>query len=417
MTITAFIATVRGKLREFRQARTGNVAIIFGLSAIPLVGLMGVAIDYSRANSARAAMQAALDATGLTLSKEAQSLSKAQLDEKAFKYFLANFNRPDVTDIKITPTFTDLNDGRYQLRVAGTAKVPVTILDVLPGAPSKMDIGTDTEVIWGYKKLELALALDNTGSMASSNKMGELKKAVTSLLDTLKKAAKKPDDIKIAIIPFDTGVRVDQTYNSRAEWVTFDYYGNNNEESWKGCIMDRDQSNDVSDTPPEVGKPKTLYPAVPCTGTGSLAKILPLTNDWNALQARVDQMTPNGNTNVTIGLTWAWHALTTNLPLKEASAPKTDLDKVIILLTDGENTRNRWTGNQSQIDNRTKTACTNVKAAGIKLYTIRVIDGNASLLRNCATETSMYYDVQSASQLNMVFTTIANSLASLRLSQ
>ena len=49
-------------------------------------------------------------------------------------------------------------------------------------------------------------------------------------------------------------------------------------------------------------------------------------------------MQPNGNTNVTIGLAWAWHALTPGAPLSEASAPKPDLDKVIILLTDGENT-------------------------------------------------------------------------------
>ena len=30
---------------------------------------------------------------------------------------------------------------------------------------------------------------------------------------------------------------------------------------------------------------------------------------------------PNGNTNVTIGLVWAWHALTAQAPLTEALAP------------------------------------------------------------------------------------------------
>ena len=99
-----------------------------------------------------------------------------------------------------------------------------------------------------------------------------------------------------------------------------------------------------------------------------------------------------------------------------ASAAKNDLDKVIILLTDGDNTQNRWSTSQNTIDARTKLACENVKAANIKIYTIRVINGNSTLLRDCATKTDMYYDVQNASQLSAVFSTIAQNLANLRLS-
>ena len=127
-------------------------------------------------------------------------------------------------------------------------------------------------------------------------------------------------------------------------------------------------------------------------------------------------MQPVGNTNVTIGLQMAFQALSPVAPFN-ASAPKSDLDKVIILLTDGDNTENRWSTTQSTIDARTKLACTNVKAANIKLYTIRVIDGNASLLQQCATKTDMYYDVQQASQLSKVFSTIAQNLANLRLAK
>jgi hypothetical protein len=100
-----------------------------------------------------------------------------------------------------------------------------------------------------------------------------------------------------------------------------------------------------------------------------------------------------------------------------ALSPKTDLDKVIILLTDGDNTQNRWSTSQSSIDARTKLACTNVKAANIKLYTVRVINGNATLLKDCATKPDMYYDVQNASQLSAVFSTIAQNLANLRLAK
>ena len=41
------------------------------------------------------------------------------------------------------------------------------------------------EVVWGVKKLELALALDVTGSMDSDDKMTELKKAAKSSADDI----------------------------------------------------------------------------------------------------------------------------------------------------------------------------------------------------------------------------------------
>ena len=48
------------------------------------------------------------------------------------------------------------------------------------------------------------------------------------------------------------------------------------------------------------------------------------------------------------------------------------------------------------------------------LATIPIIgltDGNATLLQNCTTYPTIYYDVQHASQLNSVFTPIARNLA------
>ena len=63
-------------------------------------------------------------------------------------------------------------------------------------------------------------------------------------------------------------------------------------------------------------------------------------------------MTPAGNTNTTIGLVWGWHSLTSNLPLTQGAAPAPDLDKVIIMLTDGDNTEDRWSNSGSDIDAR-----------------------------------------------------------------
>jgi hypothetical protein len=216
----------------------------------------------------------------------------------------------------------------------------------------------------------------------------------------------------VAIIPFDTTVNVGIEHKDEF-WI--DYSVNGIQKSkWKGCVEDRSQSNDVMDTPPIAGDKSTHFPAEAC---GSLAKAMPLTNDWTALHSKVDQMAPNGSTNVTIGLTWARHALTQNLPFPEGSPAQPDLDKVIILLTDGENTKNRWTTSTYSINNRTTAACNNIKAVGIKLYTVRVVEGNATLLQGCATKPDMYYDVQQADQLSGAFNAIAQALANLRIAK
>ena len=415
-------------LRAFSSDKSGNVVITFALATIPIIGFTGAAVDYSRGNSAKAAMQAATDATALILSKEAQSLTDAQLKAKALSYFTANFNRPEVYNIVVTPTFTQPAQGNFTLNLVSSGKLKTTFTGIWQPT---LTIGADTQVNWGMKKLELALALDNTGSMAWSNKMTHLKTATKNLLSTLQKAAKKDGDVKVAIIPFDTTVNLGTSYKDQP-WFDIDSidcngwnYGtgctsSNWKNYWEGCVRDRTYPYDTTDDSPDKNKAQTLFPVYDC---GSLAKLLPLTTNWTALNSKVDQMQPNGMTNVTIGLAWGFHALTQSAPLSEAAAPATDLDKVLIILTDGTNTQswknqNNTIVNQSNlIDARTKLACDNIKQANIKIYAIRVIDGNSKLLSECATNPTMYYDVQNASELSGVFSAIAQNLANLRLAK
>ena len=188
----------------------------------------------------------------------------------------------------------------------------------------------------------------------------------------------------------------------------------NSHSTWNGCVYDRDQNNDVSNTPTMAGSPATLFRAHQAANCPTA--MMPLSSDWTALNAKIDQMTPTGNTNVTIGLAWGFQLISAVEPFN-APAPAPDLDKVIIILTDGENTQNRWSSTASVIDARTSKACDNIKAANIKLYTVRVIDGDVTLLKGCASKVDMYYDVQQAVQLNSVFSSIAQNLANLRVTQ
>ena len=430
-------------LRRFGAAERGNVMITFALATVPMIGFVGAAVDYSRANSAKAAMQAAVDSTALMLSRDAADLTTAQMNTKAMSYFTALLHRPEVAGVAVTPVFTkDGNSSKLSLTATGT--VPTSFTKVL--GQTNLNISVNSQVVWGMKKLELALALDNTGSMYSNNKMTELKKAAKNLINTLKKAANNDSDIKIAIIPFAQEVNVG-TGNVNANWLNWEDWNEengydkstttctnskgrkrrcttsttwvpDNHNTWNGCVMDRDQDYDVLDTAPSTSIQSTLFPTIQADNCPEA--ILPLTSvkaQHGTLTSKISQMNPTGTTNVTIGLVWAWHALTPNSPMTEGTAPNSDTDKVIILLTDGENTENRWSTNSTQIDARTKKVCDNVKAANIKLYTVRVIDGNASLLQACATRSDMYFNVTSATQLNGVFGQIADNLANLRIAK
>lgn len=420
---------------RFFHNRDGGVAPFLALVAIPLMGFTGAAVDYSRANAARTAMQAALDATALNVSKTAQSLSTAQIQGEAQQVFDALFIRPEVLNVSVNAAFSSPQQGSFVLNVSGSGTVNTLFSKIL--GHSQISFSAKSEVLWGIKKLNLALALDNTGSMNSSGKMTALKTASHNLINTLKDAEKTPGDIKVSIVPFavDVNAGAQNVDASWIDWTDWDaangacskssYHSksscNNNggtwtpknHNVWNGCVNDRDQNNDVMNTPTGTSA-STKYRAHQASACPTA--MMALATDWTAMHDKIDAMTPTGNTNVTIGLQMAWQTLSNTAPFN-ASAPATDLDKVIILLTDGQNTQNRWTSSTSSIDARTQKACDNAKADNIRLYTVRVIDGNATLLKNCATNPDMYYDVDNASELNGVFSSIAQNLANLRIAK
>jgi len=419
---------------RFVRNQDGGVSPLLALAILPLMAATGAAIDYSRANATRTAIQSALDATGLMLSQEAASLPAADLGAKATAYFTSLFNRPEATNVSLSHEFTSPQQGSFSLKLTGQADVPMIFASVL--GQSQMAVGATSEVLWGIKKLNLALALDNTGSMSSNGKMAALKTAAHNLLDTLKTAEKVPGDIKVSIVPFATDVNVGP-HNMTSDWIDWSEWearngsctksGSSqsrcidnggvwtpkNHSFWNGCVYDRDQNNDVLNTA-TAGTAATRFRAHQASNCPT--PMMPLSQTWTDLHSKIDAMTPAGNTNVTIGMAWAWQTLSPVTPMN-APEPQPDLDKVIILLTDGQNTQNRWSSSTSSIDARTQKVCENAKADNVKIYTVRVIDGNGSLLRNCATKPDMYFDVDEADQLNVVFKSIAQNLAKLRIAK
>jgi Flp pilus assembly protein TadG len=56
----SFRNQVRSAATRFAGADEGNIAVIFCVALVPLLGFVGAAVDYTRANAARSSMQAAL---------------------------------------------------------------------------------------------------------------------------------------------------------------------------------------------------------------------------------------------------------------------------------------------------------------------------------------------------------------------
>jgi Flp pilus assembly protein TadG len=447
-------------MRRFWADQKGSLIITYALTLIPVLGLMGAAVDYSRANLERTRMQVALDATGLFLSKLPANTNQTDLLARANEFFSANYYTTVLTGVSVSVTPGDV-PGKLALVASGNYKPKlVNVLGV-----SNFNVATKTEVKWGTGKVEVALVLDNSGSMGSQGRMTELKKAAHDLLNVLQNAAQNPGDAKVAIIPFDSvaspgvaGTCSNPAYTAPttcesnggtwtwASWISWSYWNANigtcskssyktqsscqsnggtwtpaNKNTWEGCVWDRTKNYDVQDTAPDPADSAKLYPAVQCGNTinsQKLVQMIPLSTNWTALHAKVDAMAIAGYTNITIGLVWGFHALSPSQLMTEGAAYGTDnLTKFIVLMTDGDNTQNRFGDSTSTMNTRTSTACTNIKAAGIKIYTIRLISGNATLLQNCASSSSMYFDVQDASQLAAVFNAIGSQIANLHLSK
>jgi Flp pilus assembly protein TadG len=180
---------VRAATRRFVGARDGNIAVIFAIALVPVISFVGAAIDYSRANAARSSMQAALDSTALMVSKDLSSglINTSQVAAKAQAYFTALYTNTDAKSVVVTATYTVANGSLGStVQVTGSASVTTDFMKVA-GFPN-INFGTSSTAAWGNVRLRVAMALDNTGSMADNGKIQALRTAVAGsggLIDQL----------------------------------------------------------------------------------------------------------------------------------------------------------------------------------------------------------------------------------------
>ena len=532
-----FVGKFARRLRAFGQREDGAIAVQFAFLALPVAVLAFGMVDINRASVAKKDLQDALDAATL-MAGRSSAVSNADLQTIGAAALAGQLSgMGDATLVSSTFTLNGSN-------ITSTAKVKLTPIVANLWLNHDMEVNAGSQIVRTVNKLEVAMVLDNTGSMAGT-KLTNLKAAATDFIDQLAAAAARSTEVnpvKIGIVPFSNVVRLSSTTSElntykAATWM--DAAGNapvskeifngvvtnrftlftTLNQPWAGCVESRAAPYDVQETTPSASTPATLYtpyfypdsadksgtvydvnnyltdtkvydtvttaqintantamgglltnsnlttadkqmivaqgtkakynktisvagPNVGCT----LQPISRLSTNWTALKSKITAMTAVGETHIPLGMAWGWNVVAPAGPFGDGvtyTTPKTT--KVVVLMTDGENTYGATTkyndsaydgygfiwqnrtgttttsesARTTAIDNRLALICTNMKAAGIVIYTVRVevTTGSSALLQGCATTPDKFYDVQSASNLTAVFSAIAGSIENLRITQ
>lgn len=114
----------------FREDVRGNVAIIFALVLMPVLGIVATAVDYGRASNVQRQMQAALD--------EALVVARDHIDDD--RTVIATLMRAHIDanlpeGLKGVPFDLDLPFGRQHVGASIETKVPTTIM-AMAGVPA-----------------------------------------------------------------------------------------------------------------------------------------------------------------------------------------------------------------------------------------------------------------------------------------
>lgn len=384
-----FIHEFKTLVNRFQRNEDGAVAMLYGPMAIVLLLAAGLSIDYARGYLVKKEIARALDAAVLAAGSLAEDDEDA-MRTLAEQYFDANLS--DTTKQDYDPQII-LTLENNQVTVTSSANVP-TILMRLAGHEN-MIVNEKSVAGRTLVNVEVALVLDNTGSMGWGGKLGDLKTAAKKLVDTLYEPSGSDEHVKFALVPFSGAVNIG-TSNHNVSWFDKDglseaaqedfsddavYSFNSSlngksafevledyDESWNGCVRARvgTATNEEGDTvdldlwdiaydptdnntrwAPLVRPIHTLWSSaddddvvqrIRFKGSCTTQAILALTNSQTTIKDKIDDMEARGGTNIPVGLAWGWKVLSSAAPFTEGEPYTNALNKkVIVLLTDGQN--------------------------------------------------------------------------------
>ena len=450
---------VRNICPRFLSDNSGNVSIVFaGVMTMLLIGV-GTAIDYSSMVSKRSEMQGVADAVVLAAVTSGYQ-TEGELKQFSNEY-LVELGYPDTS---LTVELTSENT----LIVSPTQEHQMFIMGAFGHDNSNISAISEAPLA-GQAKANLALVLDTTESMRGQ-RMTALKSATAALLEELEKSNEGGEEnVQVSLVPFADYVRISET-NEGQNWlelqpdqeVTWKVLDEENSVNcrqvgegelrstecdeyvyeerteyveWEGCMASRPNGHHKT---PDFFAGNRLQGFVAhghCNAEYSALE--PLTPDLGALNVSVQALNTRGSTYIPAGLIWGWRTLDERAPFTHNLSPANEsTQNVILLMTDGSNTVS-LTGTKPDFDgiyhwgesdnpDRTKEEadmlsselCTAIKQDGIRIVSVAFEvedESTKSLLRNCATASSDFYDATNSGRLKQAFKEIGSGLNEIRL--
>lgn len=440
--------------KTFLGDRRGNVAMLFGLMAIPVFGIIGTAIDYSRAAKAKQEMQALVDGAALAATSEYTKSGDAAAATNRLRTFVQDgLNKHNLEllpppqpgqpepQLDSGPNKVLLQNGEFDgetatVRPKLTTRVETTILALLDQPYFEVEAAAKAGL--AGKKLELSMMLDITGSMcdsgsscSSGTKLNAMKSAANDLVDIV--FTGNGANTRIAVVPFSTSVNLGSfagAATGQPATTTYTYAcGHKNRSTCTGtqyrtnCVAERNISGAAryEDDAPASGKYSTALWTTSSSAScspGASASVLPLTNTRTAIESKINGLQATGGTAGHIGTAWAWYAISDKWASfwGAASAPEPvnpKLLKAAVLMTDGEYNNCGGGNSCSNSDEQALSFCTNMKAQGIRVFTVGFAIGSDSpartMLMNCASPGD-YHFPYSSQDMREAFQSIGNAL-------
>lgn len=404
---------VKSLLTRFKADKCGNVAIMFGLTVVPMLIAAGCAIDIARAHIVQTRLQAALDA-GALATAAAVGLTEEERIEKGKLTFAANYPSKSL-GTPSAPSFV-IDDGTVVASV--DANLPTTIMQL--AGISELDVSTSTEItVPSLKNGEVVMVLDYSGSMNSKGKYQAMRDAAINLVETLTDDGEN-EDVKFGLVPFSHHV-----YTTLPKKYVA---GQNGSGTWTGCTYDRKAPYNTQDSTPDSSDNETRWGitvsdphnAWGCNGYVARSLVVrPLTDDHQGTIDQLEDMRPYAWTNIALGMAFGWHLLSPNAPYAEGTSYSDDeVVKAMVLLTDGRQTQKSWGpgGSRSVADGEKnlETMCERIKDQGVLVITVAFDlqdQATEDRLKECATGGEYFYIADDNAELATSFEGITKQLA------
>jgi hypothetical protein len=193
--------TLEMKNSSLRRDERGSVAIMFGLSLVAIVGIVGAAIDYSRASSLKSAFQVAADAAALAAIADPGAPFE-QREAVARRVAAANIDKLHEGSDILVRVF-ELPEGGVRVEVLGDSDSAILGAIGIRKTPVVAFADAHAQLM----NAEIALVLDNTGSM--ENDMDALRSGVSALIEKLL-VDDKIGNVRISVVPYVAAVNPGQ---------------------------------------------------------------------------------------------------------------------------------------------------------------------------------------------------------------